>query len=119
MLFQPRFAPSHQPLDPPVRVGFLPALDRHQAVAQALGELAGAAAADGEFAVAPGDLAHRGDHRSGAARERLDQMAGLRIGAPLVEAVALFAHGQAFFGGEQQQAVASDAGQDRTTQRGG
>ena len=61
-----------------MRVRGFAALNRDQPALELLRQLAGAAAADHEFAVMVGDLADRGDHRSRAAGEGLDQLA--RIG---------------------------------------
>ena len=82
------------------------------------GQLAGAAAADGELAIAPGDLAHRRDHRSGAAGEGFDQLAALRVVAPLVDANSVSSRTSSPSSRASVMIdIAGDAGQDRAGQR--
>ena len=102
-----------------MRVGGAAALDRRQRVEHALRQLAGAAAADGEATGRFHHLADRGHDRGGAAGEGFGQAAARGVGAPLVDAIGLFAHRQALVAGDADDRIAGDAGQNRAGQRRG
>src|SRR5271165_2006003 len=106
-------------VDPGERVGEAAVLDADQLLAQAHSDRTGRAVADQPLGRLALDPAHRGDHRRGAAGEHLGQLARCALGLPLVDRDPVLDGLDAEFGGQPEQGVAGDAGQQGPGQRRG
>src|SRR5882672_2101278 len=95
---------------PTFAVGDIAALDTDELGLQRRGDRAAGAVADNDIAVRTLDLADRRDDRGRTASENLAQLAACRIGAPLLDAVALLADRAAFATGERDDRIPGDAG---------
>src|ERR1700685_1380253 len=94
-------------------------LDADQFLAQAGGDGAGAAVADQPLGGLAADAAHRGDYGRGAAGEHLGQLARRALVLPLLDGDLVLDGLDAEVGGEPQQRVAGDPGQQGPGQRRG
>src|ERR1051325_11451770 len=102
---------------PAFAVGDIAALDADELGLECGGDRAAVAVADQDVTARALDLADCRDNRGGAAGESLAQLAARGVGAPLLDAVALFAHRAAFFAGKRDDRIPRDAGKNRAAQR--
>src|SRR5680860_1521541 len=102
-----------EPGEPAVPVGHAAVLNVGELLAKSHRDLSGRGIGIPNANAVTLELADRGDHGSGSARENLGDVAGFDAEAPLLERHLALLHGHAPVAGELHDAVAGDAFQNR------